>query len=102
MSASHSDKVAAVLSLSSEVMDQINAGMPPDLVAPAAAFLAHESCPLTGEVLQAGMGGVARMAMVVSQGISNPSLTIEDVAGQLDRIMDLDGAGLTGAAAPRL
>ncbi len=100
MSASHADKVADVLSLSTEVMDQINAGMPPDLVAPAAAFLAHESCPLNGEVLQAGMGGVARMAMVVSQGISMPSLTIEDVADNLDRIMDLEASGVTGAAAP--
>ena len=47
-----------------DVMDEINASMPPDLCAPAAAFLAHESCPLNGEVLQIGMGGVARIAVV--------------------------------------
>ena len=54
-------------------MDEINASMPPELCAPAAAFLAHESCSLNGEVLQIGMGGVARIAVVRSQGISMQS-----------------------------
>ena len=52
LSASHSDKVAEVMSMSKETMDEINASMPPDLCAPAAAFLAHESCLLNGEVLR--------------------------------------------------
>ncbi|HEX9835113.1 MAG TPA: SDR family NAD(P)-dependent oxidoreductase, partial [Mycobacterium sp.] len=46
LSASSSDKVAAVMSMSKEAMEQINSSMPPDLCAPAAAFLAHESCAL--------------------------------------------------------
>jgi NAD(P)-dependent dehydrogenase (short-subunit alcohol dehydrogenase family) len=56
MSAASSEKLAAQLSISPEAMDQINAAMPPDLCAPGAAFLAHESCPLSGEILRVGLG----------------------------------------------
>ena len=76
-------------------MDEINASMPPELCAPAAAFLAHESCPLNGEVLQVGMGSVARIAVVRSQGIFKSQLTAEDIAENLDQIMDLTDAYVT-------
>jgi NAD(P)-dependent dehydrogenase (short-subunit alcohol dehydrogenase family) len=102
LSASHSDKVAEVMSMSKETMDEINASMPPDLCAPAAAFLAHESCPLSGEVLQTGMGSVARIAVVFSQGIWRSPMTAEDIAENIDTIMDIRDAGVTNAAAPRM
>jgi hypothetical protein len=76
--------------------------MPPDLCAPAAAFLAHESCPLNGEVLQTGMGSVARIAVVFSQGIWRSPMTIEDIAENIATIMNLGDAGVTDAAAPRM
>ena len=59
MSGSHSDALSEVFGMSKEMIDEINASIPPELCAPAAAFLAHESCSLNGEVLQVGMGGVA-------------------------------------------
>jgi NAD(P)-dependent dehydrogenase (short-subunit alcohol dehydrogenase family) len=93
LSASHSDKVAATMSMTREMMDQVNASMPPNLCAPAAAFLAHESCPLNGEVLQIGMGSVARIAVVYSQGLSKPTITAEDIAENLDAVMDLRDVG---------
>jgi hypothetical protein len=92
MSASHSDTLAEYLSMPKEVMDQINASMPPDMCAPAAAFLAHESCPLNGEILQIGMGGVSRIAVIHTPGISKSLLTAEDIADNLDAIMDASGA----------
>ena len=70
-------------------MDQINASMPPELCAPAAAFLAHESCPLNGEVLQAGMGGVARIAVVCTKGITSPSISAEEIAERIGEVMDV-------------
>jgi NAD(P)-dependent dehydrogenase (short-subunit alcohol dehydrogenase family) len=99
LSAAHSDKLAADMSMSKELMDQINASMPPDLCAPVAAFLAHESCPLNGEVLVAGMGGVARIAVVCSEGIVKPAVTVEDIAENLEKIMDTRDARVTDAAA---
>jgi hypothetical protein len=88
MSASHSDKLAEFMSMPKDVMDQINASMPPEMCAPAAVFLAHESCTLNGEVLQIGMGGVSRIAVVQTQGIAKSPLSAEDIAEDLDVIMD--------------
>ncbi len=95
MSASHSDALSEVFEMSKETIDEINASMPPELCAPAAAFLAHESCSLNGEVLQVGMGGVARIAVVRAQGIYKQPLTAEDIAENLDQIMDLSDAYVT-------
>jgi NAD(P)-dependent dehydrogenase (short-subunit alcohol dehydrogenase family) len=83
------------LSLPKEVMDQVNASMPPELCAPAAAFLAHESCSITGQVLHVGMGGVSSLAVVQTQGLWKTSLTAEDIAQNLDMIMDTNAARVT-------
>jgi hypothetical protein len=83
------------MSIPKDAMDEINASMPPELCAPAAAFLAHESCPLNGEVLQVGMGGVARLAVVHTQGIAKDGLTAEDIADNLEAIMDVKDARVT-------
>jgi NAD(P)-dependent dehydrogenase (short-subunit alcohol dehydrogenase family) len=92
MSASHSDTLASVRTMPKEVMDEVNASMPPELCAPASAFLVHESCPLNGEILLIGMGSVARVAVVRGQGIAKSPLTAEDIAENLDEIMDLTHA----------
>jgi NAD(P)-dependent dehydrogenase (short-subunit alcohol dehydrogenase family) len=89
LSAEHTEKMAAEKSIPKELLAKVTASMTPDLVAPAAAFLAHESCPLNGEVLQAGLGGVARIAVLCSQGISKRELTPEDSADNLDTIMNM-------------
>jgi NAD(P)-dependent dehydrogenase (short-subunit alcohol dehydrogenase family) len=88
MSASHSEALSSLFSISAEVQQQINASMPPEMCAPAAAFLAHESCPLNGEVLQIGMGSVARLAVVCTQGLAKSPLTAEDIAQNVEAIMD--------------
>ena len=97
MSASSSDALSEMLSIPKEDMDAINASMPPDLCAPAVAFLADESCPLNGEVLQVGMGGVARLAVVHAQGINKQPLTAEDIADNLDTVLDVTDARVTDA-----
>jgi hypothetical protein len=66
--------------------------MDPALVSPTAAFLAHESCPINGEVLISGGGQVIRLVPVRTTGITREELTIEDVAQGLDAIMDPTGA----------
>ena len=73
-------------------VESILARMNPDLVAPAAAYLAHESCTLDGEVLVAGGGEVFRLTPVVTRGLSKDWITIEDVAENLDTIMSIDDA----------
>ena len=99
MSASHSAKLSELMSMPTDVMEAINASMPPEMCSPAAAFLAHESCPINGEVLQVGMGTVARIAVVRAQGIAQAPLTAESIAENLDAIMDLADAQVTDTVA---
>jgi NAD(P)-dependent dehydrogenase (short-subunit alcohol dehydrogenase family) len=99
MSASHSDALSEYLSMPKEMMDQINASMPPEMCAPAAAFLAHESCPLNGEILQIGMGGVSLIAVVHTAGIAKSPLTAEDIAENIDAIIDASGARVINTTA---
>jgi NAD(P)-dependent dehydrogenase (short-subunit alcohol dehydrogenase family) len=61
--------------------------MPPELVAPVAAYLAHESCLITGEVLNAAGGSVNRLVVGNTAGIADPNLTPEAVADRLDEIL---------------
>jgi NAD(P)-dependent dehydrogenase (short-subunit alcohol dehydrogenase family) len=60
-----------------------------DLVAPAVGWLAHESCSVSGEIVVALAGRVARVAVVESAGVYRPSWSIEDVAEDIDAIRDL-------------
>ena len=74
----------------------------PDLVSPAAAFLAHESCQLNGEMFVAGGGQVFRVALVVNEGIaSETNLTPEFIADNLDALLDLSTGHAVEAVALR-
>jgi NAD(P)-dependent dehydrogenase (short-subunit alcohol dehydrogenase family) len=70
------------------VPDDIRQMMPPDLVAPAVAYLAHESCELNGEILVAGLGGVNSIFITYNTGIQKAGLTLEDVAENIETITD--------------
>jgi NAD(P)-dependent dehydrogenase (short-subunit alcohol dehydrogenase family) len=96
MSASQAEKLASMLSISQADMDAINASMPPDLCAPGAVYLAHGSCALNGEILQVGMGGAARIAVIQTPGITTPSLTPEDIADSLETVMNPSDAQIVG------
>jgi NAD(P)-dependent dehydrogenase (short-subunit alcohol dehydrogenase family) len=62
--------------------------MCPDQVAPVVGWLAHQSCSITGEMLIAVAGRVARAAVAESAGIYRPSWSIEEVGENLDAIRD--------------
>jgi NAD(P)-dependent dehydrogenase (short-subunit alcohol dehydrogenase family) len=67
--------------------------MSPDLVAPMVAFLAHEACPVSGEIYSAGAGRFARMFIASTQGYVHaaPEPTIEDIARNWEEINDETG-----------
>ncbi|MGB8364936.1 MAG: SDR family NAD(P)-dependent oxidoreductase [Rhizomicrobium sp.] len=64
--------------------------MPPDLVAPAVAWLAHESCSITGEMLLSVAGRVARAYVAETRGVCRSTWSIEQVAEQMDAIRNTD------------
>jgi NAD(P)-dependent dehydrogenase (short-subunit alcohol dehydrogenase family) len=59
-----------------------------DLVAPAVAWLAHENCSITAEILIALAGRVATAVMAETPGVYRPSWSIEDVGDHIDAIRD--------------
>jgi NAD(P)-dependent dehydrogenase (short-subunit alcohol dehydrogenase family) len=64
--------------------------MAPDLVAPLVAYLAHEDCPVSGEIYAAGAGRFARIFVAETPGYvqTEPAPTIEDVARHWGAIND--------------
>jgi NAD(P)-dependent dehydrogenase (short-subunit alcohol dehydrogenase family) len=73
--------------------------MGPELVAPAVGWLAHESCSITGEMLIALAGRLARAFIAETPGVYRPSWTIEEVGEHLDAIRD-DTAALVFPPVP--
>jgi NAD(P)-dependent dehydrogenase (short-subunit alcohol dehydrogenase family) len=67
--------------------------MAPELVAPMAAYLAHEDCPVTGEIYAAGAGRFARIFIASAAGYVHDAgaPTVEDVAAHWDAINDERG-----------
>ena len=67
--------------------DPMATSMAPELVAPMVAFLAHEDCPVSGEIYAAGAGRFARVFIASTEGYVHPTPepTIEDVAAELGR-----------------
>jgi NAD(P)-dependent dehydrogenase (short-subunit alcohol dehydrogenase family) len=64
--------------------------MAPELVAPMVAFLAHEDCPVTGEIYSAGAGRFARIFLAQAEGYvdTTGAPTVDDVAAHWDEIND--------------
>jgi NAD(P)-dependent dehydrogenase (short-subunit alcohol dehydrogenase family) len=64
--------------------------MPPGLVAPMVALLAHESCPVSGEIYTAGAGRFSRLFIASTPGYvhTDGAPTVEDVVANWDAIND--------------
>ena len=65
--------------------------MAPELVAPMAAYLAHEDCPVTGEIYAAGAGRFARVFLAATPGYVDPAPTVEGIAANWAAINDEAG-----------
>jgi NAD(P)-dependent dehydrogenase (short-subunit alcohol dehydrogenase family) len=62
--------------------------MDPELVAPAVGWLAHESCSISGEMLLAAAGRIARAFIAETPGVYQPAWTMVEVGQQIDAIRD--------------
>jgi len=85
---------AAITRMAGQSVDEAGSPqMSPDLVAPMAAFLAHEACPVSGEIYAAGAGRFARIFIASTQGYVHPGSepTIENVAENWATINDEAG-----------
>ncbi|MBW8752937.1 MAG: SDR family NAD(P)-dependent oxidoreductase [Sphingomonadales bacterium] len=62
--------------------------MDPELVAPTVGWLAHEACNVTGEMIAAIGGRVARCFIAETKGVYQPGWTIDEVDQQMAAIHD--------------
>jgi hypothetical protein len=64
----------------------------PETVVPVAAFLAHESCPVTGEMFSSSGTNVGRVMLAASPGHTQENMTVEAIRdnwGSIYTIKDL-------------
>jgi NAD(P)-dependent dehydrogenase (short-subunit alcohol dehydrogenase family) len=88
--AAHGIKVNAIAPAAATRMggDPGSGEMSPELVAPMVAFLAHEDCPVSGEIYAAGAGRFARMFIASTPGYVTATPTVEAVADNWATIND--------------
>ena len=60
----------------------------PELVAPAVAWMCHEDCNISGEMITAGGGRIARCFIAETNGVYRPSWTIDEVDAAMADIHD--------------
>jgi NAD(P)-dependent dehydrogenase (short-subunit alcohol dehydrogenase family) len=66
--------------------------MAPELVAPMAAYLAHEQCPVSGEIYTAGAGRFARLFIGTTEGwVADADAMVESVASSWGQVTDEAG-----------
>jgi len=91
---------AAVTRMSAGIDTSQFPPMEPEMVAPAVAWLCHEDCSVSGEMLVAMGGRVARAFIAESEGVFRKDWTIEDVADDIAAIRAADKP-LVFAPAPK-
>ena len=65
--------------------------MGPELVAPLVAWLSHESCSVSGEIMSAMAGRLSRLYLAETPGKYLPSWTVEQVQQHIETIRDTRG-----------
>lgn len=82
---------SAAASTGLETVDPWGAACTPEAVAPAAVVLTCEQCPVSGELINAGGGRVARMFLANPPGFHDAALTPESLMAGWPVVMAEDG-----------
>lgn len=78
-----------------DLSPELDNEVPPDGVASVVGYLCHEQCELNGAYVAAsgsGQASVGVFATTAGYDHGGPSITVEDVAANLDKIRDREGA----------
>jgi NAD(P)-dependent dehydrogenase (short-subunit alcohol dehydrogenase family) len=88
------------LQLPSDMLTMMMERMPPELVAPVVAFLAHEDCPCSGKYFESGGGQVREHVFAETAGFASPTLSPEEVRDNFDAIIDRESITITPDPSP--
>jgi NAD(P)-dependent dehydrogenase (short-subunit alcohol dehydrogenase family) len=72
----------------SELKNWMMTKLTPDIVAPVAALLAHEECPVNAQCLSSGGGRVNLVFFGETHGYVNHELTMEALRDNFDQVLD--------------
>lgn len=84
-------RMTASTGLTPDAIEALGRIIRPHYPSAVAAYLAHESCAVNGEVLSCCGPRVARLFVAETRGILEPQLTAELVADRIDNILDEAG-----------
>jgi NAD(P)-dependent dehydrogenase (short-subunit alcohol dehydrogenase family) len=79
--------VAAQQEATSPMYRHAKENLPPELVSPVVALLAHEECPVTGECIETVGGEVRRIYLAQTSGFTDRDLTPETVAARWNEVV---------------
>jgi NAD(P)-dependent dehydrogenase (short-subunit alcohol dehydrogenase family) len=81
----------ALTRMTENIMGGLGDKLDPGLVSPIVAYLAHEDCPVSGEVFSVGGGRVAQVFIGETKGYFKADLAMEDVRDNWSTITDQSG-----------
>ena len=80
----------AMTRMTEDILGALKDKLDPGLVSPLVAFLAHEDCPVSGQLFSVGGGRVAHVFLGETNGYYSPTLSPEDVQSNWDTITNRD------------
>ncbi len=81
----------ALTRMTEDLLGALGQKLQPEMVSPLVAFLAHEDCPVSGQVFSVGGGRVAHVFIGEAQGYFNANLSMEDVRDNWGTVTDREG-----------
>lgn len=86
----------ALTRMTETLMGNLADKLGPEEVTPIVAMLAHEDCPVSGNIFSVGGGRVANVFIGETQGYTKPGHTLEDLRDNWDAIMSQNGYFVPG------
>lgn len=80
----------AMTRMTEDILGALKDKLAPELVSPLVAYLAHEECPVSGQLFSVGGGRVAHVFLGETNGYYSPTLTPEDVQNNWETITARD------------
>ncbi|HTH06699.1 MAG TPA: SDR family oxidoreductase [Ilumatobacteraceae bacterium] len=81
----------ALTRMTENIMGGLGDKLDPGLVSPLVAYLAHEDCPVSGQLFSVGGGRVAQVFLGETKGYYKADLAVEDVRDNWSTITDQSG-----------
>lgn len=81
----------ALTRMTENILGGLKDKLDPGLVSPLVTFLAHENCPVSGQVFSVGGGRVAHVFIGETKGFHSPTLSPEDIESNWSTITDQSG-----------